>query len=138
MGGLFRVRLLLSLCLCLAGKGRAQCAGDVSSPQSAADCTVHAIPPENVATLVAGHTYTLAELIDIAEHNNPRTRIAWEGAKQRADRLGIAKSAYYPILAGEAAFAGERIIEPFPKPLAPLGYTLIRIPLVQPEVTLQY
>ena len=138
MGGLFRVRLLLMLCLCLAGKGWAQCAGDVSSPQLAADCTVHAIPPENIATLVPGHAYTLAELIDIAEHNNPRTRIAWERAKQRADRLGVARSAYYPILAGEAAFAGERIISPFPKPLAPLGYTLVRIPLVQPEVTLQY
>jgi len=138
MGGLFRVRLLLTLCLCLVGKGWAQCAGDVSSPQLAADCTVHAIPSENNASLVPGHAYTLAELIDIAEHNNPRTRIAWERAKQRADRLGVAKSTYYPILAGEAAFAGERIINPFPKPLAPLGYTMVRIPLVQPEVTLQY
>jgi outer membrane protein len=82
--------------------------------------------------------YSLAELIDIAEHNNPRTRIAWERAKQKADQLGIERSAYYPILAGVATFAAQRIIEPFPKPLAPLGYLTVEIPLVQPEITLQY
>jgi TolC family type I secretion outer membrane protein len=139
MSGWFHIRLLLPLLTLLpVGKAWAQCEGNVSTPQSAADCTNHAIPREKLASLVPGHTYTLAELIDIAEHNNPRTRIVWERAKQKADRLGLARSAYYPILAGEAAFAGERVIEPFPKPLAPLGYTLVRTPLVQPEVTLQY
>jgi outer membrane protein len=42
------------------------------------------------------------------------------------------------VLAGVATFAAKRIIEPFPKPLAPLGYTTDEIPIVQPEVTLQY
>jgi outer membrane protein TolC len=77
-------------------------------------------------------------LIDLAERNNPRTRIAWERARQRADELGIARSAYYPVLAGEAAFGDQRIIEPFPKPLAPRGYVMIEIPAVVPEVTLDY
>ncbi|HMF76202.1 MAG TPA: TolC family protein [Bryobacteraceae bacterium] len=116
----------------------AQCAGNISTPQSAADCAAQAVPQERIATLVPSHSYTLAELIDIAEHNNPRTRVVWERAKQKADQLGIERSAYYPVLAGVAAFAAQRIINPFPKPLAPLGYTLVRIPLVQPEVTLQY
>ena len=80
----------------------------------------------------------MAELIDIAEHNNPRTRIAWERAKQKADQLGIERSAYYPILAGVATFAGQRSIEPFPKPLAPLGYITVEAPLVEPAITLQY
>jgi len=116
----------------------AQCAGNVSTPEAAADCTARATPKDKITTLIAGHPYTLAELIDIAEHNNPQTRIVWERAKQKAEELGVAKSAYYPILAGEAAVAAERIIDPFPKPLAPLGYVFVRIPLVQPEVTLQY
>ena len=89
------------------------------------------------ATIDANHAYTLAELIDIAEHNNPRTRVVWERAKQRAAALGIAKSAYYPILAGIAAAADERIIDPFPKPLAPDGYTMVMVPVVQAEVKLQ-
>jgi outer membrane protein len=43
--------------------------------------------------------YTLAELIDLAEENNPETRVAWENAKARANDLGIAKAALYPTLA---------------------------------------
>ncbi len=130
--------LPLLLLLQFAEQAAAQCAGNVSTPQSAADCMARATPQEKIAVLDPKHPYTLAELIDVAEHNNPRTRLSWERAKQSADRLGIERSAYYPVLAGVATFAGERIINPFPKPLAPLGYTLVRIPLVQPEITLQY
>lgn len=43
--------------------------------------------------------YTLPELVDIAERNNPETRIAWENAKARAADLGIAKATLYPTLA---------------------------------------
>jgi outer membrane protein TolC len=116
----------------------AQCAGNVSTPSLAADCAAGATPEQKIASTDPAHSYTLAELIDIAEHNNPRTRIAWERAKQRANQLGVARSAYYPVLAGIATFADEHIINPFPKPLAPLGYTLANIPLVQPEIELQY
>jgi outer membrane protein len=118
--------------------GLAQCAGMASTPKSASDCVAHAVPDDKIATLDPKHDYALAELIDIAEHNNPRTRILWERAKQRANLLGIEKSAYFPVLAGLAVFADERIISPFPKPLAPRGYTMVEVPVVQPEVTLEY
>jgi len=116
----------------------AQCAGIVSTPAAAADCAAHAVPPDAVAQLDPAHPYTLAELIDVAEHNNPNTRVVWERAKQKAEELGVAKSAYYPVLAGVAAFADERTIGPFPKPLAPRGYTMVEVPAVVPEVTLDY
>jgi len=116
----------------------AQCSGLATTPAAAADCAAHAIPLDMVPKLDPAHPYTLAELIDIAEHNNPRTRIVWEHAKQRADELGIAKSAYYPVLAGVAAFADSRSIEPFPEPLAPRGYTMVEVPAIVPEVTLDY
>jgi outer membrane protein TolC len=93
---------------------------------------------KTVATIDPARPYGLAELIDIAEQNNPQTRIAWERAKQRADELGVAKSAYYPVLAGLAAFSDQRIINPFPMPLAPRGYVMVEIPAVVPEVTLDY
>lgn len=47
--------------------------------------------------------YTLAELIDIAESHNPETRTAWERAKQSAARLGVARSALYPLVAAMAS-----------------------------------
>lgn len=134
----YKVSLLLFFLCCFPVSTRAQCAGNVSTPRSAADCTGASIPGTGAAVLDANHAYTLAELIDIAEHNNPHTRVVWERAKQRASQLGIAKSAYYPVLAGLAAFADQRIIEPFPKPLAPDGYVMVQAPVIQPEVTLQY
>jgi len=117
---------------------RAQCAAIVTTPTAAAACAAHAVPLDTVATIDPAHAYALAELIDIAEHNNPSTRVAWEHAKQKAEELGVAKSAYYPVLAGIAAFADERIINPFPKPLAPRGYVMVEVPAAVPEITLDY
>jgi len=133
-----RFSLLVFVLWYLHPSGLAQCSGIASTSQAAAECAAHAIPQSAVAPLDTNHTYSLAELIDLAERNNPRTRIAWEGARQRAEELGIAKSAYYPLLAGQAAFADQRIINPFPKPLAPRGYVMVEIPAVVPEVTLEY
>ncbi len=46
--------------------------------------------------------YTLSELVDIAEQNDPETRVAWENAKARAAALGISKANLYPTLAAVA------------------------------------
>ena len=96
------------------------------------------IPTGKIAALDPTHPYSLAELVDIAEHNNPRTRIVWERAKQKAEQLGIAKSAYFPVLTGIATFADERIIEPFPQPLHHAATSWSKPPVVQPEIALQY
>ena len=50
----------------------------------------------------ATKSYSLAELVDFAERNNPDTRVAWEGAKARGAALHIAQSELYPALAGVA------------------------------------
>ncbi len=58
--------------------------------------------------------YGLAELIDIAERNNPDTRVAWERARQAAAGVGLSESAYYPYLAASAAAGYDRAFIPFP------------------------
>jgi outer membrane protein len=121
-----------------AKSGLAQCAGTATTPEFAADCAAHGIPVDKIASLDSSRHYTLAELVDIAEHNNPRTRVAWERAKQRADQLGVERSAYYPVLAALASFSDQRVLEPFPKPLSPVGYSLFELPVLQPEVTVEY
>src|ERR1700756_755228 len=47
-------------------------------------------------------TYSLAELIDLAEAHNPETRVAWERARAQAAALGIARSELYPTVAAAA------------------------------------
>lgn len=131
--------LFLSLLLAFPGpRAAGQCAGKVSSPAAVADCAARETPREGAAILDPVRPYTLAELIDVAEHHNPSTRAIWERAKQKARELGLARSAYYPELEGLAVLGDERLINPFPKPLAPRGYVMVEVPIVQPEVTLRY
>ena len=56
----------------------------------------------------AQKTYTLAQLIDLAQEHNPETRVAWEEAKARAASLGIARSELYPTIAAVALAATIR------------------------------
>ncbi len=58
--------------------------------------------------------YGLAELIDIAQRNNPETRVAWERARQAAAAIGLSESAYYPYLAASVAAGYDRAFIPFP------------------------
>jgi len=53
-------------------------------------------------TVDPAKTYTLAELIDLAESHNPETRVAWERALAQAAALGITRGELYPALAAAA------------------------------------
>ena len=65
--------------------------------------------PEIKYDLDPAKIYTLAELIDIAEQQNPQTRLAWQQAKARAADLGIARSALYPTIAALAVANTSRV-----------------------------
>ena len=52
--------------------------------------------------------YSLAELIDLAEANNPETRVVWENARAQAASLGIARSELLPTLAAVALAGVDR------------------------------
>ncbi len=53
--------------------------------------------------------YTLSELVNLAEQNNPDTRVAWQNAKARAADLGVSKSTLYPTLAAMALADSARV-----------------------------
>jgi outer membrane protein len=56
-----------------------------------------AIPPP-ASGLERRRPYTLPELIDIAESNNPTTRNAWNDARNAALAAGIAESTFLPFV----------------------------------------
>src|SRR5215469_7869838 len=64
--------------------------------------------PESRFSIDPAKTYTLAELVDLAESHNPETRVAWERARSQAASLGIARSELYPTLAAVAASGVHR------------------------------
>jgi outer membrane protein len=53
-------------------------------------------------------TYSLAELIDLAESHNPETRVAWERARAQAAAWGVARSELYPTVAAAALSGVDR------------------------------
>jgi len=58
--------------------------------------------PDLRFTIDTSKTYSLPELIDLAEAHNPATRVSWERARAQAATLGIARSDLYPTLAASA------------------------------------
>src|SRR5882762_7629575 len=73
-----------------------------ASPNQPWQSTLSVPVPARSAPLVApdpAKTYALAELVNLAEQNNPETRVAWENAKAKAADLGISKSTLYPTVA---------------------------------------
>ncbi len=76
---------------------------DSSSAKQSLKTPAHIVP---VPVLDPAKIYTLSELVNVAEQNNPDTRVAWENAKARAADLGITESTLYPTLAA-AALAGS-------------------------------
>lgn len=54
--------------------------------------------PKPHTELTADHEYTLTELIDIAERENPQTRVAWQRARNAAITAGMVESTYLPVI----------------------------------------
>lgn len=78
-------------------------------------------------------TYSLGELIDLAEAHNPETRVAWESARAEAAALGIARSELYPALTAVALSGVDRSE-------VPLGSLFYRqtVPVLQASLDLNY
>lgn len=70
---------------------------------------VHQPPLE----IEAAKTYSLAELINLAESHNPETRVGWENARAQAAGLGVAESELYPTLSALALAGVDRGEVPF-------------------------
>src|SRR5271168_1451527 len=90
---------MLSILLAAGSAGAQRAPASSSQPWQS---TLSVPAPARSAPLVVpdpGKTYALAELVNLAEQNNPETRVAWENAKARAADLGISKATLYPTVA---------------------------------------
>jgi outer membrane protein len=103
-----------------------------------------AVPENTVVRLPSpadidpNHTYSLVELIDIAQRRNPATRVAWEQARQAAIDVGIARAAYLPALTASALAGWEHAVFPFPSNLVPQGFITANAQEVFPQLTVNY
>jgi outer membrane protein len=93
-------------------------AGDGAAARGSASADVadpSALPVVPAAPEIdSARAYTLAELIDIAQRNNPTTRAVWERARQAALAIGLVDGAYQPMLAASVTAGYERAVFPIP------------------------
>ena len=110
----FREQLIIMLCI-LVAKGiifgqKAPSVPDHPWDASLAKPYLKTLPRlQPASTLDPAKIYTLSELVNIGEENNPETRVAWENAKARAADVGIAQSALYPTLSAAALATSSRL-----------------------------
>ncbi|MBN9332987.1 TolC family protein [Devosia sp.] len=80
-------------------------AGQPATDPGVADYGVTPDPSMPIAIaapkLDANHSYSLPELINIAQLSNPATKAAWQRAREAAAATGIAEGAYLPIITAD-------------------------------------
>lgn len=68
-----------------------------------AQAQAQAKTPARRAAFDPNVVYGLPDLVDLAERNNPETRIVWERAREKAAALGVSRSALFPTIAAVAS-----------------------------------
>src|SRR5262249_27943300 len=82
--------------------------------------------------------YDLVELIDVAQRQNPETRVAWERSRQAAIARGLVESEYYPMLNLAALGGYKSVAFPAPKDVAPSGFFRVDLEQVVPTLNLRW
>lgn len=86
----------------------------------------------------ASRLYTLPELIDLAQRQNPETRVAWEAARRAALAVGLVESEYFPLLAISAIGGYASLGIPIPKTLVSDGFFRAEQARVIPTLNLKW
>ena len=82
--------------------------------------------------------YDLPALVDLAERTNPKTREAWEVAREAAAAIGLAESAYLPQLSLQAIGGFQHTPLPMPRSLVPAGYFVSDTREIIPALALKW
>jgi len=66
--------------------------------------------------------YGLAELIDIAQRNNPATKAAWHQAREAALAVGMVEATYLPVITASVIGGRQSVRTPLPVPIGAERY----------------
>jgi len=94
--------------------------------------------PTAVVGIDPDRTYGLPALIDIAQRNNPETRVAWESARQAAQAVGEANATLLPRLAASVVGGYQRVSTPIQLPLVGTRTLATDVQEVVPVLSLEW
>jgi len=106
----------------LEARSPARPAEQAPTGSSVPDAQIRDLPRRNAVQIDPARSYDLAALIDLAQRNNPETRVAWEGARQAALAVGLAESSYVPQISAEIVGGYQHTPLPIPTNLIAKGY----------------
>jgi len=88
--------------------------------------------------IAQGKAYGLAELIDIAQTQNPATRIAWQQARQAALATGMVEATFLPFISANVIGGYQKFSTPLPVALPGASQVNTETSGVSPQVALQW
>lgn len=136
--------IVLSILLCACHPPRNNPAPPSSVPQKQQKTAIERskmpsiINTSKEISINKNHTYSLVELIDLAESINPDTRIAWEQSKQAAFAIGLTKATYLPQISAAVLAGQQQTPLPAPQVLFPNGSFTLDTSEVLPSLIIKW
>ncbi len=90
------------------------------------------------APIEPNKTYGLAELIDIAQTQNPATRVAWQQARQMALASGMVAATYLPLITANVIGGYQKLSSPLPVSIGNINQVSTSIDGISPQIALQW
>jgi len=143
-----RWRLLLVAATASLGAGCASSALDMAPPDAASSWQPPAAATAAPATdpalaapspvIDGSRRHGLADLIDIAQRNNPATRVTWEQARQAALAVGMVEATFLPVISANVIAGRQEVSQPLPVPVGGQTQGTVAIEGVSPQIALQW
>ncbi|WP_202911172.1 TolC family protein [Ancylobacter sp. TS-1] len=93
------------------------------------------VPTPGVET---NRVYDLPQLIDLAQSQNPLTRVAWQQARQAALATGMVEATYLPFISANVIGGWQDVSAPLPVSIGDTSQVSSRIEGVSPQIALQW
>ncbi|TCT05698.1 TolC family protein [Aquabacter spiritensis] len=111
-------------------------------PASARDFGIAANPevtlPPAAPEIATNRAYDLAGLIDVAQRNNPATRIAWQSARQAALASGMVEATYLPLITANVIGGYQKFDNPLPVGLGGINQIETTTTGISPQIAVQW
>lgn len=83
-------------------------------------------------------TLSLPELIDIAQNQNPQTRVAWQQARQAALATGMVEATFLPYISANVIGGYQKFSAPLPVAIGGVNEASTKINGISPQIALQW
>jgi len=111
-------------------------------PAGAAD---FGVPPvaqaamrEAPPTIRREKSYSLPELIDLAQQRNPATRVAWQAARQAALGQGMVEATYLPLITASVLAGHQEVKQSLPVEVGNIRSVKTTLGGVSPQIAMQW